>query len=184
TQNTSFLITSLYYVFNFLVMAALFTVIMKYKHILRYILYGSIISITMQFLLSFFVRGSYHENRSTIFFNNPNQLAAYALSIVAIALICNKLNNGNKLIDLYVLSLGLYLTILSASKAGVASILAIFILYFILTNFSKMIKIIAYSLSLIISIITVMVFTDNKFLYGHLTQLDFVMRRFNHNENH
>src|SRR5699024_7234185 len=62
TQNTSFLITSLYYVFNFLVMAALFTVIMKYKHILRYILYGSIISITMQFLLSFFVRGSYHEN--------------------------------------------------------------------------------------------------------------------------
>lgn len=183
TQQTGFLVTGLYYIFNWLVIGLiLYLVITEEKKYLKIILYGCITSGILQVFLSVIVPSD--STRNTILFNNPNQLAEYALMIAVIGLYCNSRLKGRIIVSYTIMGIGLYLSYLSASKAGIVSLLVLAIIFLIINSKSLIEKLSALLVSVLLLITTYLVFTDSKYLYGINNQIDLILRRFNHNSNH
>lgn len=183
TQDSTFILSSLFYVFNWIVVCLIiYLIITNEKKYLKTILYACMTSGVVQILLSLIVPSD--STRNTILFNNPNQLAEYAVMIVVLVLYCNTRLKGKTRINYTIMGIGLYLGYLSASKAGMISLLVISILFLILNSRSFFEKALSILISISLLVITYLVFSDSRLMYGINSQIDLIMTRFNHNKNH
>jgi hypothetical protein len=148
-----FLIAPTFYIFNAL---AFFTFLLMYQRYGEFLLWLTVrlvlASALLQFLLAFVARSA--RARSTVMFNNPNQLGYYALLSACIILL------GQKRLKLSTLQVTLalvacsYLALLSASKAALISIGALGIALLV----SKFRTIVVASI-----VFVVLIVTDNPF---------------------
>jgi hypothetical protein len=124
-------LNTVFYVYNIAVFIAMVIVISNNPpYFLRIIFHGTLISVFLQFLLSFLASGGI---RATVFFNNPNQLGFYALLMLSIAFVVLKSQEKPKNIVLFSFILaGFYLSFISLSKAAIVGcvlLIGLFTLY-------------------------------------------------------
>lgn len=138
-KSISFLITPLFYLFNYLAVIMLFSLYNKYGSVvLKSTLYSVIIGNFLQVILSPFagavMMGGESMERGALFFNNPNQLGYHVLLTTSIFLVLLKYFKVKMYLFVPFLLCSLYMASLSVSKAAVLSIVLLFGIYF-LTNF-------------------------------------------------
>ncbi len=129
------LLTSLIYSYNVAAFIFISFLLHKYPHAAFKILFwGAALSIIGQFIQVQFFPSS-HPFRATGTFNNPNQLAYWALLVSALLLVI-KYRTKLNIFDYGLLSLAFYIQMLSLSKAGIITSL----LLIVACLFSKVIK--------------------------------------------
>lgn len=129
------LLTSLIYVYNvsaFILISYLLTKYPKASH--KILFWGIALALLGQFLHVEFIM-SEHPFRATGAFNNPNQLAYWALLSAAILLVV-KYHNKLNLFDYSLIGIAFYIQLVSLSKAGIIT----FCLLIFITLFSKAIQ--------------------------------------------
>jgi len=148
-----FLMAPTFYIFNGLMFFTFLLMFQRYGEFLLWLTVRLVLaSVFLQVFLSFALRGG--RGRSTVMFNNPNQLGYYALLSACIILL------GQKRLKLSTIQVtgGLiacsYLALLSASKAALVSIGALGIALII----SKLRTIVVAAL-----VFAVLIVTDNPF---------------------
>lgn len=137
-KNISFLIYSLYYFFGIITFFSIIILCKKNLIEKKLVLYAIFFSLFIQFLVSIFFFEINFSKRLLIYFNNPNQLGYYALSLANIFLIfhMNITKKERKDIKLYwlmyilVLMISLFLIVFSSSKASILSY--VFLLFIVI----------------------------------------------------
>jgi hypothetical protein len=148
-----FLLAPTFYVFNGLMFFTFLLMFQRYGERLLWLTVRLVLaSVCLQLVLSFGMRASI--GRSTVMFNNPNQLGYYALLSACILLVGKqrlKLSTLQVTVGLAACS---YLALLSASKAALASVAALGIAVLI----DRLRTVVVASL-----VFAVLIFTDNPF---------------------
>lgn len=119
---------NLYYVFNFIVVYCIFTIvrIVGFSRTTELYMLGTVLSVILS-LVGVFVENS--GSRASSFFNNPNQLGYFCVvTLTAVILFRHNLSVGVRVFCLIACS---YMSILSLSKAA---ILALAVMYFFFAN--------------------------------------------------
>ena len=148
-----FLMAPTFYIFNGLLFFTFLLMFQRYGEFLLWLSVRLILaSVFLQMFMAFAVRGAL--GRSTVMFNNPNQLGYYALLSACIILLGQKRLKLSTIQVTAGLAACSYLALLSASKAALASIGALGIALLI----SKFRTIVLVSL-----VFAVLIFTDNPF---------------------
>lgn len=121
TGKIAFMVSATYYIFNFLVVTAVFSTRERDPALFdRVIANALLVSIVIQFV-AVVILGGVSGGRATGTFNNPNQLSYWALLTVSILLIVRQ--NRTRLWDLPFLMMALWCQVAGASRAGAVSIL-------------------------------------------------------------
>ena len=124
-QQPKFLLSSVYYVYNFAVMMAVIALFNKLQgRLLSATRIALIIAVTLE--LMFILLGPAAGVRSTGTFNDPNQLGYFAVLAGACYLVARG-ESGLRWIDLAVFCALAYISMLSLSKASMLSILALIV---------------------------------------------------------
>ena len=148
-----FLMAPTYYIFNGMMFFTFLLMFQRYGEFLLWLTVRLVlVSVFIQLVLAFVLRGGI--GRSTVMFNNPNQLGYYALLSACIILLGQnrlKLSTVQVTVGLAACS---YLALLSASKAALASIGALGIALLI----SKLRTIVVASV-----VFAILIFTNNPF---------------------
>lgn len=128
----------IYYLFNFIFML-LFVCILQAKKRSRFvnaITITIIVSLSIQFILALLgVHGRNQDieslGRPTLFFNNPNQLGYYSLSMITLFFILPNMYKRNLYILLYSIFISSYLIFYSGSRAALGGlvVLSIYMIY-------------------------------------------------------
>jgi hypothetical protein len=148
-----FLMAPTFYIFNGMMFFTFFLMFQRYGEFLLWLTVRLVLaSVLVQLVLAFVLRGGI--GRSTVMFNNPNQLGYYALLSACIILLGQKRLKLSTLQVTVGLTACSYLALLSASKAALASIGALGIALLI----SKFRTIVVASV-----VFAVLIFTDNPF---------------------
>jgi hypothetical protein len=148
-----FLMAPTFYVFNGLMFFTFLLMFQRYGEFLLWLTVRLVLlSVLLQVLFSFALRAT--GARSTVMFNNPNQLGYYALLSACIILLGQKRLKLSTLQVTAGLAACSYLTLLSASKAALASVGALAITLMI----SKLRTIVVVAI-----VFAVLIFTDNPF---------------------
>ncbi len=129
--RNSLLFFNLFYIFNFL-FAFLFLYMFlgkdrqKINNIIALVV---LFSISLQFILGLLgiTNGNSETGtRNPVFFNNPNQLGYFAVSMITLYCILKSKYRDNKLILIYAFFITIYLVLLSGSRAALGSIILLF----------------------------------------------------------
>jgi hypothetical protein len=121
--KSSTLIFPTYYVYNFLIVLVALVLYQRYRDAFIKVTANVLgISVILLLIASIFL-GSGVRERAVLFFNNPNQLGAYALAAACVIKICQRRSGFGTARTSIVLVACLYLAFLSASRAAVGSIL-------------------------------------------------------------
>lgn len=128
-----FFTTSAFYVFNFI--ASLLMVLLYYEYrqqLYKYIFVSVSASIFLQMVM-YFVSGGFKGERSTSFFNNPNQLGYYSLLILGFLLVVSEKRKIRR--SYFIISIGasLILCFSSLSKAAIITYSGM-LLYFLMSK--------------------------------------------------
>ena len=116
-----FLLSPTFYIYNSLMMFSFLLMYQRYGEWLLWVTTRvTILSVAIQVVLSFLVRD--YAVRSSLMFNNPNQLGYYALLSACILLIAHQRLNLGTLQATLGLTGCCYLALMSASKAALGSI--------------------------------------------------------------
>ncbi len=175
-QEVEYLTYTIYYVYNGLVVSLFICLLyINESKYLKTIMWGSCLSLVFQLLTSLVYTSD--SLRETLFFNNPNQLAYFAIMMSVLILYCNNRLYNSIYVDLLTIMMSGYLILLSASKSAMISLFLITILYLYTRNkksFSSIVSLITGSFVLCLSYL---IFTNNQYLYGIHPQIDFFMSR-------
>jgi len=148
-----FLMAPTFYIFNGMLFFTFLLMFQRYGEFLLWLSVRLVLaSVFLQMFMAFALRGAL--GRSTVMFNNPNQLGYYALLSACIILLGQKRLKLSTIQVTAGLAACSYLALLSASKAALASIGALGIALLI----SKFRTIVLVSL-----VFAVLIFTDNPF---------------------
>lgn len=152
TPDKKFLLSSIYYVYNFAVFLFVGYLFSKAPQTTNKLTYWALaVSIITELIFVLFFSGN--EIRATGTFNNPNQLGYWSLLSIALLIVVKRDQKINAL-DLSLIFIVLITQILSLSKAGILSMLfCVGILFFsrLLTNKHR---ILIVSIALIVTIYT------------------------------
>ena len=124
--NFDFIMASSYYIFGIIVTYLIFFILMKstYQNILVTLLF---ITLILLLVLWYFGYGNYEfRPRYNGFFNDPNQMAHWALCTLVMIVL---LNDKNKLINYISLIMTMFIILLSLSRSG---LLGLFVVSFII----------------------------------------------------
>ena len=130
----SFLLPSLYYMYNFLVLLLIIALYSEYKHkILKLTYKAALISVVLQMVV-YVLEGGFSGGRTTVGFNNPNQLGYYGLLIICILIYTAKKLEVK--IKWYILGIccSLVLVLASLSKAAILSTIGV-IVFSLISNY-------------------------------------------------
>jgi hypothetical protein len=148
-----FLMAPTFYIFNGMMFFTFLLMFQRYGEFLLWLTVRLVlVSVFIQLFLAFVMRGAI--GRSTVMFNNPNQLGYYALLSACIILLGQKRLKLSTIQVTAGLAACSYLALLSASKAALASIGALGIALLI----SKLRTIVVASV-----VFAVLIFTNNPF---------------------
>jgi hypothetical protein len=148
-----FLMAPTFYIFNGMMFFTFLLMFQRYGEFLLWLTARLVlISVFVQVVFAFGLRGAL--GRSTVMFNNPNQLGYYALLSACVVLLAQKRLRLTTVQVTAGLAAASYLTLLSASKAALASVGALGITLMI----SKVRTIV-----LVAVVFAILVFTDNPF---------------------
>lgn len=129
----TFMLFPFYYIYNAMVVFVALLLYQRYgTRFLTLTMQVMLLIVASQIVLSFFWFGS-RSVRSTIFFNNPNQLGYYALLSASTIAVCQRTLRYSSWKASVGLAMCMYLALLSASKAAVIGIVLLFALT-IITN--------------------------------------------------
>lgn len=140
SSNILMNINTIYFIFNITILL-MFINLYKYfgKKLLSFLKYGVLISLVIQFTLSFIME---NNGRTTIFFNNPNQLGYYALlnlSFIILIYFIGKMSVSTLIIFS---SISYYLILLSLSSAAILAssflLICSFLILFLKNNTKKL----------------------------------------------
>ncbi|PCJ67880.1 MAG: hypothetical protein COA58_01705 [Bacteroidetes bacterium] len=144
------LLPSVFFIYNILVFFYITGLAIKnVKKFVKYTQWGIIISVTIQ--VGYFVlfgSENFEMLRPSFFFANPNQLGYYALLMLSIYLVLNKIRRTNILLFVLVFLLCMLMALLSASKAAVGGALFLFVYFLFDSNMLKGYGLIAVALIL------------------------------------
>lgn len=127
TLEKDLLLSSAYYVFNFLVVLLCMTLYSRLgDRFLRTTMAATILSVFMVVALSFVLKGG--AERQTVTFNNPNQLGYFALLSASIVYLGARLLPTNRTIVAAALACCAYLAAISLSKAAMIALALFFVL--------------------------------------------------------
>ncbi len=125
------LISTIFYLYNALVLIyAIGLANINIKKFVKFTQYGIVLSVVIQigyYLL--FGSENFDDLRPSFFFTTPNQLGYYALLMLSIFVILNKLDKINLVFFVVVFLACLLMTLISASKAAVGGILFLSVFY-------------------------------------------------------
>lgn len=135
--NQSLNRNSMFYIFNYLISLFIVLFYSKYRsNIYTIVYYGILYSLLLQTLLALVMEGV-RAGRNLVFFNNPNQLGYYALLSICIMIFTyqkqQEIGENNYLFFIGLLC-GLFLVLISLSKAAIASTGFILLYYAIIKN--------------------------------------------------
>lgn len=151
-----FLMAPSFYLFNGMMFFTFLLMFQRYGEFLLWLTARLVLaSVFVQVMFGFALRGAL--GRSTVMFNNPNQLGYYALLSACIVLLAQKRLRLTTIQVTTGLAAASYLALLSASKAALASISALGIALMI----SKVRTIVMVAL-----VFAVLIFTDNPFSHA------------------
>jgi hypothetical protein len=125
------LISTIFYLYNALVLLYVIGLAnMNIRKFVKFTQYGIVFSVAIQigyYLL--FGSENFDDLRPSFFFTTPNQLGYYALLMLSIFVILNKLDKVNLIFFIVVFLACLLITLISASKAAVGGILFLSVFY-------------------------------------------------------
>lgn len=120
----------LYYIFNilFMIMFAYVLISNSHNRNINIIALFVIISLSIQFILALLgIQGGNKDvesmSRPSLFFNNPNQLGYYALSMITIFFILESKFKKNIFVLLFTIFISSYLILYSGSRAALAGVI-------------------------------------------------------------
>lgn len=145
-RDSSILLYPLIYVFDFFILFSLCLRLTKDSNFINLFAYLIILSVVVQFFLSFFF--SSDSYRGTVFFNNPNQLGYFSLLTGALITIFVKHKYINTIYYIVGMFCCIWLAQLSLSKSAMLS--GVFLLlYGVITNIKTLIIVIVLVISFI-----------------------------------
>lgn len=122
--------TPIFYFFNTIIVFVLLTYHSRFgERALRVLLIATMVSLLLQVVL-FLVFGGSAEGRSTLFFNNPNQLGYWGLLSVSIFCVLSRTVRVRVVWHLIIFLLGFYLIALSLGKAATVAFGLLFVMHF------------------------------------------------------
>lgn len=121
THKLSFILSTMYMLFNFLTLVAFYSLYSKYgKSFLQTLYWWFTLTLWTQVIISVLPL-NFESARPTLFFNNPNQLGYYALLTAAVLFVSKSAIEGRYLVHYFSLLGCLYIAVLSLSRAGMLS---------------------------------------------------------------
>lgn len=176
-NENSLLFNSLFYIFNVLAMlAVLYLHYDKVESLLKSIYYGVVCSVGIQCILYFIVGGG--NLRETIFFNNPNQLAYYALFCLAYLLIVERVLNFRSLIYIFAMLGCLFLIFISASLGALAGAIFMLSVYSFVSRKKGVVRFVTTSITISSLAFLYLLMFDNPLIY-RINFLNTFVWRFN-----
>lgn len=183
-MESDFIINSIFYIYNFLIVILTLSMYRKYKNnLLNTIINSVVISFVVQ-LITIIVSGGITTTRVQGTFNNPNQLGYYALLGAGLLLTINALKKipiKRFLIGLYV---SFILVILSLSNAAIISWIIMFASHFFLNKsidvkLKRRILILTLSIGIIVLIIyyRTPLITENDFYNSLINRLSLTQEK-------
>jgi hypothetical protein len=122
-RDEFFLVATLFYVFNLLVVTTALVLFSHYRESFLTVTYfATTISLFVTAAIGVLQGGA---ARGMIFFETPNQLAYYSLSATTIGVVLSQYRRASRLYAGAVIVAGLYLQYVSVSRAGAVSMLAL-----------------------------------------------------------
>ena len=176
-NENSLLFNSLFYIFNVLAMlAVLYLYYDKVESLLKSIYYGVVCSVGIQCILYFIIGGG--NLRETIFFNNPNQLAYYALFCLAYLLIVERVLNFRPLIYIFAMLGCLFLIFISASLGALAGAIFMLSAYSFVSRKKGVVRFVTTSITIPSLAFLYLLMFDNPLIY-RINFLNTFVWRFN-----
>ena len=176
-NENMFLTNNLFYIYNTLVMLVI--LFLYYKNVEKFLktfYCGIVTSIFVQSILFFFVSGD--ETRTTLFFNNPNQLGYYSLLCLAFLMIIERKINVKTSIFILSVICSFFLIFVSASLGAITGALFIYISYILIAKKKGWIKYFSW-LTVLFSILFVyLLITNNPIVYNRFEILNKIIWRF------
>ena len=127
----SMLKTPVFYFFNTITIFIILTFhALAREKALRILMFGTVLSLVLQVMLSLAIVGAGGSGRSILFFNNPNQLGYWGLLSVSIFCVLSRTVRIRVVWHLTIFALGFYLIALSLGKAATVALGLLFILHF------------------------------------------------------
>lgn len=131
SQDTGFVMQMLYILYGFIVFLFIFNLYISETGVLRKITFFSLFGLSVLFFLPFVGLGEYRFfPRYNAFFNDPNQMAFWALCVSAMC-ICYFCSAQKILLAAIVFVITSYIVLLSASRSGLLGLLILFIGFFV-----------------------------------------------------
>ncbi|GAB3805670.1 hypothetical protein [Virgibacillus kimchii] len=131
-------INTLYFIFNIMIMLVILNLYkIDKENLMKYLLIGVVISLVIQFIIAITTQGG--SGRTTLYFNNPNQLGYYSLIQLGIITLFYYINRISFRGYLVFSIISLYLILISLSSAAILSGLILFgvgLIYYFITKFN------------------------------------------------
>lgn len=123
--------TPVFYFFNTITIFIILTYFARAREkALRILMIATVLSLVLQVILSLAIIGVGGSGRSSLFFNNPNQLGYWGLLSVSIFCVLSRAISMRIMWHLIVFALGFYLIAISLSKAATVALGLLFVLHF------------------------------------------------------
>lgn len=130
-DELSMLKTPVFYFFNTIMIFIILTFhALAREKALKILILGTVLSLAIQVTLSLAIVGAGGSGRSSLFFNNPNQLGYWGLLSVSIFCVLSRTVNIRVVWHLVIFVLGFYLVALSLGKAATVALGLLFVLHF------------------------------------------------------
>lgn len=136
-KTDRFLLNSLFYLYNYLVVILIVGLYAIYKERLIKTTYKALLlSVIIQFLL-FIIKGGFTGTRMVAEFNNPNQLGYYSLLVLSLLFLLSRKINVNFIWFIIGVFSSLLLAFTSLSKAAILSAVGLTVFYIFSKNKNK-----------------------------------------------
>ena len=175
----SLIFNVLFYVFNILSMIAIILLHNSglFKGLLVVVYKGIVASVLLQCVLYLFL-GNDDPGRATNFFNNPNQLAYYALFCLSFLLIIERKIKYRTVIFIMAVLACFFLIFITLSLGAIAGALFLFVVHVFISRKKGLYKFISLSLSVFAVVFLYILTTNIDFLYYRHELLDRLLWRF------
>ena len=139
-SDTSMLFTSIYYIYNSLVLIITIILFQLYgSYFLRIIFSSTVLSVGIQ-ITSFILSGGFTGIRQIGNFNNPNQLGYFGILSLCILIFVGNRILLNRFVYFFSLFFASVLTLASLSKAAIVSLFVLFLTFFVSRSSNKKLK--------------------------------------------
>lgn len=175
--NESILLkNSLFYIYNIMVMLVI--IILYHKNVnnfLTTIYYGVVTSVFIQVIFYFLLTRD--GIRTTLLFNNPNQLAYYALLCLAYLFIIERNIKVRTPVFMSAILGSVFLIITTASLGAVSGAIVLYVFYIITSKKKGLLGLINWLTVVISSIVFYIILSNNPFENNKFEILDVVIKR-------